>query len=276
MELKGKTAIVTGSGRGIGAGIALVLAREGANIVINDRQIAEDAEGMVKKIKAMGVQAIAIAADVSKKNEVASMVAASVKHFGSVDILVNNAGIESHPVLAHEVSEEQWDRVLNVNLKGVFLCCQAVIPQMMKQKKGRIINISSTAGIRMTFFGSVEYTVSKHGVAGLNQHLAWELADSNITVNTVCPGGVQTPLMEQNTTQEYREQTIKRLVPLGRFSTIEEIGEMVSFLGSDRAATITGQTIAVDGGILTGFGEDLRPVVRKRMEDLKAQYKARK
>jgi NAD(P)-dependent dehydrogenase (short-subunit alcohol dehydrogenase family) len=276
MELKGKTAIVTGSGRGIGAGIALVLAREGANIVINDRQITEDAEGMVKQIKAMGGKAIAIAADVSKKDEVTKMAAETVKHFGSIDILVNNAGIESHPVLTYEVAEEQWDRVLNVNLKGVFLCCQAVIPQMMKQKKGRIINISSTAGIRMTFFGSVEYTVSKHGVAGLNQHLAWELADSNITVNTVCPGGVQTPLMEQSTTPEYRAQTVKRLVPLGRFSTIEEIGEMVSFLGSDRAATITGQSIAVDGGILTGFGEDLRPVVRKRMEDIKAQHKTKK
>jgi NAD(P)-dependent dehydrogenase (short-subunit alcohol dehydrogenase family) len=231
---------------------------------------------MVKQIKAMGGKAIAIAADVSKKDEVTKMAAETVKHFGSIDILVNNAGIESHPVLTHEVAEEQWDRVLNVNLKGVFLCCQAVIPQMMKQKKGRIINISSTAGIRMTFFGSVEYTVSKHGVAGLNQHLAWELADSNITVNTVCPGGVQTPLMEQSTTPEYRAQTVKRLVPLGRFSTIEEIGEMVSFLGSDRAATITGQSIAVDGGILTGFGEDLRPVVRKRMEDIKAQHKAKK
>jgi NAD(P)-dependent dehydrogenase (short-subunit alcohol dehydrogenase family) len=276
MELKGKTAIVTGSGRGIGAGIALVLAREGANIVINDRQLTEDAEGMVKKIKAMGGEAIACAADVSKKTEVEAMVAEAVKHFGAIDILVNNAGIESHPVLAHEVSEEQWERVLNVNLKGVFICCQAVIPQMMKQKKGRIVNISSTAGIRMTFFGSVEYTVSKHGVAGLTQHLAWELADSNITVNTVCPGGVQTPLMEESTTPEYRAQTIKRLVPLGRFSTIEEIGEMVSFLGSDRAATITGQTIAVDGGILTGFGEDLRPVVRKRMADIKAQHKAKK
>ena len=118
----------------------------------------------------------------------------------------------------------------------------------------------------MTFFGSLEYTVSKHGVAGLNQHLAWELADSNITVNTVCPGGVHTPLMEASTTPEYRAMTVKRLIPLGRFTTIEEIGEAVSFLASDRAATITGQTLAVDGGLLTGFGEDLRAVVRKRME----------
>src|SRR5512136_2460465 len=266
MELKGKTAIVTGSARGIGEGIALVLAREGANVVVNSRK-AKDCEGVVQKIVSSGGKAIPVAADVSKKTDVTAMVDETVKQFGAVDILVNNAGIEGTPCLTQDLSEEQWDRVLGVNLKGVFLSCQAVIPQMMKQKKGRIINISSVAGIRMTFFGSVEYTVSKHGVAGLNQHLAWELADSNITVNTVCPGGVQTPLMEQNTTPEYREQTVKRLVPLGRFTTIEEIGEMVSFLRSDRAATITGQTIAVDGGILTGFGEDLRPVVMKRMED---------
>jgi NAD(P)-dependent dehydrogenase (short-subunit alcohol dehydrogenase family) len=141
---------------------------------------------------------------------------------------------------------------------------------MMKQGKGRIVNIGSTASIRMTFFGSIEYTVSKHGVAGLNQHLAWELADSHITVNTICPGGVQTPLMEASTTPEYREMTIKRLIPLGRFTTMEEIGEAVSFLASDRAATITGQMLAVDGGLLTGFGEDLRAVVRNRMESMKA------
>jgi len=270
MELEGKTAIVTGSGRGIGEGIALVLAREGANLVINARTLSKEAEGVVQKIKAMGGKVIAIPADVSKKDQVAAMAAEAVKRFGAIDILVNNAGIEGTPCLTKDLSEEQWDRVLGVNLKGIFLCCQAVIPQMMKQKKGRIVNIASTAGIRMTFFGSLDYTVSKHGVTGLNQHLAWELADSNITVNTVCPGGVQTPLMEAGTTPEYREMTVKRLVPLGRFTTIEEIGEAVSFLASDRAAMIYGQMLAVDGGLLTGFGEDLRAVVRKRMADLKA------
>lgn len=276
MELKGKTAIVTGSGRGIGEGIALVLAREGANVVINDRAITKDAEGVVRKIEAMGGRAIAVAADVSKKAEVSAMAAETVNQFGAIDILVNNAGIESHPVLAMDLAEEAWDRVFNVNLKGTFLCCQAVIPQMMKQGKGRIVNIGSTASIRMTFFGSVEYTASKHGQAGLAQHLAWELADSNITVNTVCPGGVLTPLMESGTTPEYRAMTVKRLVPLGRFTKIEEIGEAVSFLASDRADMITGQMIAVDGGLLTGFGEDLRAVVRKRMYDLKASREAKK
>ncbi len=275
MELKGKTAIVTGSGRGIGAGIALVLAREGANIVVNDLK-AENCQDTIAKIEALGRKALGVGADVSKKDQVAAMAAEAVTRFGAIDILVNNAGIESHPVLTKDLTEASWDRVININLKGVFLCCQAVIPQMMKQNKGRIINIGSTASIRMTFFGSLEYTASKHGVAGLAQHLAWELADSNITVNTVCPGGVQTPLMEQGTTPEYRAMTIKRLVPLGRFTTIEEIGETVSFLASDRAAMITGQMIAVDGGLLTGFGEDLRAVVRKRMEELRTAHEAKK
>lgn len=275
MELKGKTAIVTGSARGIGEGIALVLAREGANIVVNSRK-QEDCADVVNKIVSMGGKAIAVGADVSKKADVTVLVAKTVEHFGAVDILVNNAGVESMPCLIQDLSEEQWDRVLAVNLKGVFLCCQAVVPQMMKQGKGRIVNISSVAGIRMTFLGSMDYTVSKYGVAGLNQHLAWELADANITVNTVCPGGVQTPLLEAATTPEYREMIVKRLVPLGRFTTIEEIGEAVSFLASDRAAMITGQTLAVDGGLLTGFGEDLRAVVRKRMADMKAAQEAKK
>ncbi len=270
MELKGKTAIVTGSGRGIGEGIALVLAREGANLVINDRAATDDAKAVVKKIEAMGGKAIVVAADVSKKADVAAMAAQTVEHFGAIDILVNNAGIEGAPCLLQDLAEDQWDRVLGVNLKGVFLCCQAVLPQMIKQNTGRIVNIGSTASIRMTFFGSLDYTVSKHGVAGLNQHLAWELADSNITVNTVCPGGVLTPLMESGTTDEYREMTVKRMVPLGRYTTMEEIGEAVSFLASDRAAMISGQMIAVDGGLLTGFGEDMRPIVRDRMEAMKA------
>jgi NAD(P)-dependent dehydrogenase (short-subunit alcohol dehydrogenase family) len=269
MELEGKTAIVTGAGRGIGEGIALVLAREGANVVLTARKMDEIA-AVAKKIESLGGKAMPFTADSSKKADVQAMAAATVKQFGAIDILVNNAGIEAPPGLAKDLPEEQWDRVLGVNLKGVFLCCQAVIPQMMKQNKGRIVSIASTAGIRMTFFGSVDYTVSKHGVVGLTQHLAWELADSHITVNTICPGGVLTPLMETHSTPEFRDTLTKRLIPLGRFCAIDEIGEAVSFLASDRASMITGQMLAVDGGLLTGFGEDLRTVVRKRMEAMKA------
>ena len=269
MELKGKTAIVTGSARGIGEGIARVFAREGANVVINSRK-ASDCEATVKSILAAGGKAIAVGADISKKADVTAMVAETVKQFGGVDILVNNAGIEGPPCLLKDLPEEQWDRVLGVNLKGMFLCCQAVIPAMNARGQGRIINIGSTASIRMTFFGSADYTASKHGVTGLTQHLAWELADQQITVNAVCPGGVLTPLMESGTTPEYRDIVTKRLIPLGRFCTIEEIGEAASFLASDRAAMISGQMLAVDGALLSGFGEDLRVMVRKRMADIKA------
>ena len=272
MELKGKTAIVTGSARGIGEGIALVLAREGANLVINGLKDS-DCAAVVEQIVARGGKAIGVGADVSKKADVAALVAAAVKQFGGVDVLVNNAGIEAPPCLLEDLPEEQWDRVLGVNLKGVFLCTQAVLPAMKARGKGKVVNIGSTASIRMTFFGSADYTVSKHGVEGLTMHLAWELADHRITVNIVCPGAVQTPLMEQHTTPEYRDMVTKRLIPLGRMCTIQEIGEAVSFLASDRADMITGQMLAVDGGLLTGFGEDLRAIVRKRMEEEQSKHR---
>jgi NAD(P)-dependent dehydrogenase (short-subunit alcohol dehydrogenase family) len=269
MELKDKVAIVTGSGRGIGEGIARVLAREGAKLVIVDMNL-DDANKVVDSIKASGGQAIATRTDISKKADVQAMVAATLAAFGRVDVLVNNAGIEATPCLVKDLPEAQWDRVLGINLKGTFLCCQAVLAPMMAQGGGRIVNIASTAALRMTFFGSADYTVSKHGVAGLTQHLAWEVADSHITVNSICPGGVLTPLMEQHTAPGFREMVTKRLIPLGRMCSIEEIGEAVSFLASDRAQMITGQMLAVDGGLMTGFGEDLRPIVRKRMADAQA------
>lgn len=269
MELRDKTAIVTGAGRGIGEGIALVLAREGAKVVLTARKMDEIA-AVAKKIESQGGRALPLVADSSRKADVQALAEATVKKFKTIDVLVNNAGIEARPCLLKDLSEEQWDRVLGINLKGVFLCCQAVIPAMMKQNKGRIVNISSVAGIRMGFFGSADYAVSKHGVAGLTQHLAWELADSNITVNTVSPGGVLTPLMESGTTPEFRDRLTRRMVPLGRMSRVDEIGEMVSFLASDRADMITGQNIAVDGGLLTGYGEDLRAIIRKRIEAMKA------
>jgi len=269
MELKDKVAIVTGSGRGIGEGIAMVLAREGAKLVIVDMNL-DDANGVVSRIQAAGGSAIATRTDISKKADVEAMVAQTLKAFGRLDILVNNAGIEATPCLVRDLPEAQWDRVLGINLKGTFLCCQAVLTPMMAQGSGRIVNIASTAALRMTFFGSADYTVSKHGVAGLTQHLAWEVADSRITVNAVCPGGVLTPLMEQHTTSEFRDMVSKRLIPLGRMCSIDEIGEAVSFLASDRAQMITGQMLAVDGGLMTGFGEDLRPLVRKRMAEAQA------
>jgi NAD(P)-dependent dehydrogenase (short-subunit alcohol dehydrogenase family) len=272
MELQGKTAIVTGSGRGIGEGIARVLAREGARLVVADLNL-DYAGKVASSITSQGGQAIAVKVDVSKKSDVEAMAAKAVAKFGRIDILVNNAGIEGPPLMLKDLPEAQWDRVLGTNLKGTFLGCQAVLPTMMAQKKGKIVNIASTAAIRMAFLGSIDYTVSKHGVSGLTQHLAWEVADFNISVNAVCPGGVLTPLMEQHTTPDFRHMAEGRLIPLGRMCTIEEIGESVSFLASDRSDMITGQLLAVDGGLMTGFGEDLRATVRKRMDEAKAAAK---
>jgi len=269
MELKNKTVIVTGAGGGIGAGIAVVLGRKGANVVVADQHI-ERAREVVEEIVSSGSRALPLEADVTRKAAIEEMVATTIKNFGGVDILVNNAGIQAPPALAKDISEEQWDRVLSVNLKGVFLCCQAVIPAMMAKGKGRIINIGSIAAIRMTFLGSIDYTVSKHGVAGLTQHLAWELADHHITVNAICPGLVFTPLVEGRMTPQLREIYTRR-IPLGRFTNTQEIGEAVSFLASDHAEMITGQFLSVDGGLLTGFGEDLRAVVKQGMGETKAK-----
>jgi len=266
MELQGKTAIVTGGGRGIGEGISRVLAREGANVVVMGRH-AEEVRSVSEAIRAGGGSALPVVADVTDWDSLVAMAAEAVRHFGGVDILVNNAGIEGPPRMLADLPPEQWDQVLGVNLRGVFLCCKAVLPAMTARGRGRIVNIGSIAGRRMTFFGSVDYTVSKYGVEGLTQHLAWELAEHRITVNSICPGGVVTPLMEEHISVAHREMVTKRLVPLGRMCTMEEIGEAVSFLASDRAQMITGQSLAVDGGVLTGYGEDLRPVIRKRMAE---------
>ncbi len=271
MELQGKTAIVTGGGRGIGEGISRVLAREGANVAVMGRH-AHEVEAVSHSIREQGGQSLAVVADVTDWSSLEAMVRTVVGHFGGIDVLVNNAGIEGPPRMLADLPVEQWDEVLGVNIRGVFLCCKAVLPAMSARGRGRIINIGSIAGRRMTFFGSADYTVSKYGVEGLTQHLAWELADQRITVNSICPGGVVTPLMEEHISPAYREMVTKRLVPLGRMCTMEEIGEAVSFVASDRAQMITGQSLVVDGGVLTGYGEDLRPVIRKRMADAAAGH----
>ena len=266
MELERKVAIVTGAGRGIGEGIARVLAREGAAVVVMGRH-AHEVETTAAAIVADGGRAVSFVADVTDPTSLDAMVRFTLATFDGVDVLVNNAGIEAPPCSLEQLEPRQWDEVLGVNLRGVYLCCRSVVPAMAARGAGRIVNIGSIAGRRMTFFGSLDYTVSKYGVEGLTQHLAWELADRRITVNTVDPGGVVTPLMEERSTPEFRDQVTRRLIPLGRMCRIDEIGETVAFLAGDRAGMITGQSIAVDGGLLTGFGEDLRPLVRARMAE---------
>jgi NAD(P)-dependent dehydrogenase (short-subunit alcohol dehydrogenase family) len=266
MELERKVAIVTGGGRGIGEGIARVLAREGAVVIVMGRH-AHEVETTAASIVADGGRAVPFVADVTEPASLDALVAFAVESFGGVDVLVNNAGIEAPPRSLERLEPSQWDEVLGVNLRGVYLCCRATVPAMAARGGGRIVNIGSIAGRRMTFFGSLDYTVSKYGVEGLTQHLAWELADRRITVNTIDPGGVVTPLMEERSTPAFRDQVTRRMIPLGRMCRMDEIGEAVAFLAGDRAAMITGQSIAVDGGLLTGFGEDLRPLVRARMAD---------
>ena len=172
MELKGKTAIVTGGGRGIGEGISRVLAREGANVVVMGRHASEVEARDAARSTAERRERMPIVADVTDWDSLVAMTAQAIEHFGAVDILVNNAGIEGPPRLLADLPVEQWDEVLGVNLKGVFLCCKAVLPAMTARGRGRIVNIGSIAGRRMTFFGSADYTVSKYGVEGLTQHLA--------------------------------------------------------------------------------------------------------
>lgn len=268
MELKDKVAIVTGGGRGAGEGIVRVMAREGARVAVVDLNL-EDARRVAASIDATGVRAIAIRADVARKADTEAMVAETLRAFGTVDVLVNNAGIAEAPSLLQDLPEAQWDRVFGVNVKGMFLCCQAVLPTMIAKRKGKIVNIGSIAGLRMAFFSGADYTASKHAVSGLTQHLAWEVADHRINVNAVCPGAILTPKMEEDTGPEVRDLIARRVIPLGRWCTIEEIGEVACFLASERADLITGQLLAVDGGALSGYGEDLRAMLRRRIEDVR-------
>ena len=265
-ELKDKVAIVTGGGSGAGEGIARVLAREGARVAVVDLNL-DDAGRVAASIDASGLRAIEIRADISRKADVEAMVEQVLGAFGGIDILVNNAGIAEAPSLLQDLPEAQWDRVFGVNVKGMFLCCQAVLPTMIAQRKGKIVNIGSIAGLRMAFFSGADYTASKHAVSGLTQHLAWEVADHRINVNAVCPGAILTPWMERNIDAAQRDSMARRVMPLGRWCTTEEIGETVCFLASDRADMITGQLLAIDGGALTGYGEDLRAMLHKRIEE---------
>lgn len=271
MELQNKVAIVTGAGRGIGEGIAQAFAREGAKVVLVARTLSTVTE-VATSITAAGGTALALAADVSNEAEVKAMVLATLEHFGAIDILVNNAGIEGLPAPVKDIPEEQWDKVMSINLKGAFLCSKAVIPTMITQQKGKIINISSVAARRISFSGSADYTASKYGLVGLSQHLAWELAEHHINVNTICPGLVLTSLAERVSTPELRDFLTKRLIPLGRFLNPNDIAETAVFLAGEHSSMITSQVWEVDGGFLSGYGEDLRPVIKKRMADMKASH----
>jgi NAD(P)-dependent dehydrogenase (short-subunit alcohol dehydrogenase family) len=265
MELFNQVALVTGAGSGIGQAIALRFAKEGAYIIANDID-DESAEDTVKKLKAFGGQGLPYQADVSIRDQVCSMIEEGIRQFQKIDILVNNAGIGGSSILVKDLPAEMWDRVMAVNLKGAFYCCQAVIPVMIEKGCGKIVNIASLAARRMSKLGGADYTAAKYGLVGFSHHLAFELAAYRINVNVVCPGATLTPLVESKTTEEFRAE-IAEQVPFGRWITPDDLAEAVLFLVSDRAAMITGVVLDVDGGQLLGVASDYKEDLRRRTNE---------
>ncbi|GLF90502.1 3-oxoacyl-[acyl-carrier-protein] reductase FabG [Bacillus safensis] len=244
--LTNKTAVVTGASRGIGRSIAIDLAKSGANVVVNYSGNEAKANEVVDEIKALGQQAFAVKADVSNAEEVQAMIKQAIDTFGSIDILVNNAGITKDNLLMR-MKENEWDDVININLKGVFNCTKAVTRQMMKQRSGRIINLASVVGVCGNP-GQANYVAAKAGVIGLTKTTAKELATRHITVNAVAPGFISTDMtdkLDDNVQTEMLKQ-----IPLARFGAPEDISNVVVFLASEKAGYITGQTIQVDGGMV--------------------------
>jgi len=246
MDLVDKVAIVTGAGRGIGKAIAIALAREGANVIVNDVDI-QTAEKVAKEINSMGQQALAIQVDISDSKEVNQMVQLVIKKFKRVDILVNNAAIIRRGTI-EDLSEEDWDRVMDVNLKGAFNCAKAVVGTMKKQRYGKIVNISSIAGKVGDLASAPCYGASKAGMTCLAKSLARELASYNINVNVVAPHAIETD-MSKEWSEEKRKNIIAN-IPLGRMGKPEDIAEAVAFLVSDKAKFITGEVLDVNGGYL--------------------------
>lgn len=240
-----KTAVVTGASRGIGRAVALRLAKDGNNVVVNYLFDEEDYAGTVKEIEALGMRAIAIKADVSKFDEVKEMMEKVKEEFGTIDILVNNAGITRDGLLAR-MKEEDFDAVINVNLKSVFNCCRHAVSYMMKQRSGRIINMASVVGLSGQG-GQTNYAASKAGVIGFTKALAKEIGSRNITVNAVAPGFVETPMTDAM--PEKAREEILNSIPLKRGATAEDIADAVSFLAGDQAGYITGHVLSINGGM---------------------------
>lgn len=239
MSLEGKVAIITGAARGIGRATALKLADEGADIVIGD--ISEKAKETVEEVKKKGREALYIKVDVSKKSDLQQMVDKTVELFGHIDILVNNAGI-AQIVKFEDLSEEDWDRMLDINLKGTFLCSQLVFKQMKKQGSGRIINLTSLAAKVGGILVGANYAASKAGVTALTKSIAKTAAQYGINVNAVSPGFIATDMTKEF---DYDLST----VPLGRLGTAEDVADVIHFLTSDASRYLTGEIIDVDGGI---------------------------
>ena len=243
--LDGKVAVVTGSSRGIGKAAALALAEQGGKIVVNYARSSEAADAVVAQIEGMGGEAIALQADVSKADEVDALIKATMDKFGRIDVLVNNAGITRDTLLLR-MKPEDWQAVIDLNLTGVFLCTRAVSKIMLKQRSGRIVNISSVAGL-MGNPGQANYSAAKAGVIGFTKTIAKELAPRGVTANVVAPGFIATDMTgDLKNTEE-----ILKYIPLARYGQPEEVAGLIRFLATDPAAAyITGQVMNVDGGMV--------------------------
>lgn len=246
MQLKGKTAVITGSGRGLGKSIALKLASMGANIVLNDIVASDAIDETAEEFKAAGYNVVVTKGDVRIADDVKAMVKAAVDTFGSLDILVNNAGITKDKPMAM-MSEEDWDLVLGINLKGAFLCTKACAKQMVKQRSGKIVNIASVAGVYGNS-GQANYSSSKAGLIGLTKTTAKEFASRNITCNAVAPGIIKSKMTDV-LPEEIKANYLKNIA-LGRFGTPEDVANVVAFLSSDDSNYVTGQVIDIDGGLV--------------------------
>jgi 3-oxoacyl-[acyl-carrier protein] reductase len=240
-----RVAIVTGATRGIGRAIAVQLATDGFNIVVNYRGDEEPAKALVDELQSHGVEARAIRADITNADEVAGLIEGTIAAFGKLDVLINNAGI-TRDMLLMRMSEEDWDAVLTTNLKGAFLCSKAAIRPMIRQRSGSIVNLTSVIGL-VGNAGQANYAAAKAGLVGFTKSLAKEVGSRGITVNAVAPGFIETRLTDV-LSDEIKELSIKQ-IPLGRFGTPEDVAEAVSFLISPAARYITGHTLSVDGGL---------------------------
>jgi len=249
MNLSTRVAIVTGSGRGIGRAIALKLAEVGATVVVNDIGDVKPVEAVVKEIKAIGKQCLPVMADVSSASDVARLVEETIAAYKRVDILVNNAGINRDQLLLR-MSEEDWDKVLAVDLKSVFLCTKAVLRHMAKQRWGRIISLSSIVGI-VGNKGQANYASAKAGIIGFTRSIAKEVASHGITVNAVAPGFIDTEMTRQ--LREEWKQELKKRIPVGDFGSPRDVAEAVAFLASEEARYITGQVLGIDGGMAASW-----------------------
>ncbi|MBI2656114.1 glucose 1-dehydrogenase [Candidatus Woesearchaeota archaeon] len=246
-RLEGKVAIVTGSDRGIGKGIAIALAKEGCKVVVNSHKKSKEGEDAVNEIKKLGSDAVLVVADVSKENDTRNMIKKTVDKFGKLDIIVNNAGILVSGTIT-DLTEKDWDRQLDVNLKGVFLCTKYAVQQMVKQGKGgRVINISSIAGL-VGFPGISAYCAPKGGVTELTREVALDCAKYGITVNAIDPGVIMTDMTKDMLSDPATKKSFMENTPIGRVGQPEDIGNAAVFLALDESSFVTGHNLVVDGG----------------------------